>query len=194
MDHGTVPPPQHRATVDEIAERTGVPGPDAAAGHRRPCPCRILHSWLVTSRDADPRRYLQWSRVMCLRFVFLLVTWLVAWLWLCGARNRGRTRSSAASPARGSSAAAQGAAEAFLGGPGADRGAARCDPAHPASQAGDDGDPGYGAALASRHCSPTLAAKSRRKRPAPGNPPQYLRPGTSPWRTRIRVGAAAGTR
>ena len=35
VEHGAVPPPRHRGTVDEVAEPAGVPVPDAAAGHRR---------------------------------------------------------------------------------------------------------------------------------------------------------------
>src|SRR6266536_2670180 len=92
----------------------------------------------------------------------------------------GRGNTAAAPPARGPAAAARGAAEAFLGGPGADRGNARCDPARPPGRPADDRDPGYGAALASRYCSPTLGSQVPAQTAwAPGDPPQCLRPGAS---------------
>ena len=75
----------------------------------------------------------------------------------------GRGDTAAASPARGPAAAARVPAEALVGGPGSDRGAARRDPARRASQPADDGDPGYGTALASRHRSPPLGGKVRHR-------------------------------
>jgi hypothetical protein len=59
---------------------------------------------------------------MCLQFVFPLVTRLAAWLslWLCRREESWKNAETlpATSPARSSAAAARGAAEAFLGGPG----------------------------------------------------------------------------
>ena len=75
----------------------------------------------------------------------------------------GRGDTAAASPARGPAAAARVPAEALVGGPGSDRGAARRDPARRASQPADDGDPGYGTALAPRHRSPPLGGKVRHR-------------------------------
>jgi len=82
----------------------------------------------------------------------------------------------AASPARGPAAAARGTAEAFLGGPSADRGAARRDPARPPGGPADDRDPGHGAALAPRHCSPALGSEvPAQTARAPDDPPHCPR-------------------
>jgi hypothetical protein len=91
-----------------------------------------------------------------------------------------RGDTAVTSPARSSAAAARGAAEAFLGGPGADRGAARRDPARPPGPPADDRDPGTVLRWHRDIVRRRWAAKSRRKQPgAPGDPPQRLQPGAS---------------
>jgi hypothetical protein len=107
----------------------------------------------------------------------------------------GRGDTAAASPARGAAAAARVPAEALVGGPGADRGAARRDPARRASQPADDGDPGYGTALASRHRSPPLGGKVPAQTDrAPGDPPQCQRPGASPGQRESGLGLPPDSR
>jgi hypothetical protein len=93
----------------------------------------------------------------------------------------GRGNTAAASSARGSATPAPGEAQAFVGGPGADRRAAQRDPARPASQPADDRDAGHGAALASRHCPPALGSQiPMQTARTPGTAPQCPRPGTAP--------------
>src|SRR6266566_8237490 len=111
---------------------------------------------------------------MCLRFVFLLVTRLAAWSRLC--RREECWKDAEILLLRHQLAVLRRQPRArpkpSLGGPGADRGAARCDPARPPGQPADDRVPGHGAALASRYCSPPLGSQVPAQTAwAPGDPP-----------------------
>jgi hypothetical protein len=117
-----------------------LPAAGPRSGYRTPvirtvkasCPCRILHPWLLTSwgGSVTPPAMIT-GHVSAVR----LPAGYAAGRVVVAVPARGiveeRGDPAAAPPARGPAAAAQGAAEAFLGGPGADRGAARCDPARP---------------------------------------------------------------
>src|SRR5450755_1552099 len=117
---------------------------------------------------------------MCLRFVFLLITRLAAWLRLSRREEAWKTAEifDPAPPARGPAAAAAAPPEAELGGPGPARGPARRDTERPPPRIAAAGHPGHDPALAPRHppAPPGGAVDARQVRQA-GHPPEHQGPG-----------------
>ena len=117
---------------------------------------------------------------MCLRFVFLLITRVAAWLRLSRREETWKTAEILiCPPARRPAAAAAAPPEPELGGPGLARGPARRDTESAAPGAAAAGYPGHDRALAPRHRPPPLGRQvhARQDRPA-GDPAEH--PGTGP--------------
>src|SRR5450755_1250004 len=107
---------------------------------------------------------------MCLRFVFLLITRLAAWLRLSRREEAWKTAEifDPAPPARGPATPAAAPPEAELGGPGPARGTARRDTERPPPPAAASGHTEHDPSPAPRHRPPPLggAVHARQDRPA----------------------------
>src|ERR1022692_5175008 len=105
---------------------------------------------------------------MCMRFVFLLITRLAAWLPLSRREDvENRRNLDPAPPARRLAAAAAAPPETELGGPGPARGTAQRDTESPPPRAAAAGHPGHHRALAPRpHPAPLgRHVRARQDRP-----------------------------
>src|SRR5450755_2875952 len=134
---------------------------------------------------------------MCLRFVFLLITRLAAWLRLSRREEAWKTAEifDPAPPARGPAAAAAAPPETELGRPGPARGPARRDTHSPPPRSAAAGHPGHDPSLAPRHhpAPPCGAVHARQDRPA-GHPPEHQGPGPAAGPREPRMGLPADPR
>jgi hypothetical protein len=134
---------------------------------------------------------------MCLRFVFLLMTRLAAWSWLCRSEESWKNAEILLLRHQLAVLRRQPMARPKLSW--ADRApiVALLGVIPRARQAGLRMivTPQYGAALASRHCSPPPGSQVPAKTAwAPGDPPQCPRPGTSPGPRESGVGLPQDSR
>ena len=134
---------------------------------------------------------------MCLRFVFLLITRVAAWLQLSRREEdlEDRRDLDPAPPARRPATAAAAPHETELGGPGAARDPARRDPESAAPRTAAAGHPGHHHALAPRHHPPPLGGRVRARQDRPADhPPEHQGPGAPAGPAEFRMGLSQDPR